>query len=178
MSFSDPQTILQAAALREGVRVGDFGTGSGHYAHAAARIVGERGRVFAVDIQKDLLARLKKHAGEEKLRNIEVVWGDIDEVNGSRLAPDSLDFVILANVLFQVEHRKQAALEAARVLKPGGRVLVVDWESSFGGMGPRAGDVLAKRDVEELLEGAGFTRERDISERAGDHHYALVFKKS
>ena len=178
MAFSDPKIILQAARVREGMRVADFGTGSGHYAFLAARMVGDRGKVIAVDIQHSLLDRLKKQANEEKLRNVDVVWGDIDDVNGSRLASDSLDMVILANILFQVEHRQEAAREAARVLKSGGKVLIVDWESSFGGIGPRASDVISKKDVEEMFLLAHMKLDSDISDRAGDHHYALVFEKS
>jgi len=175
MAFSDPRKIVGELFLREGMRVADFGSGSGYYTLAAAQIVTD-GRVYAVDIQKELLARLKNEASRLGLSNIDIVWGDIDETNGSRLASATLDVVILANVLFQIEHRQKAAKEVMRVLKPKGRVLVVDWADSFGGLGPKQQDVISPKIAQELFEGVGFTSEGKISD-AGDHHYGLIFKK-
>ncbi|HEY4502610.1 MAG TPA: class I SAM-dependent methyltransferase [Candidatus Paceibacterota bacterium] len=174
MAFSLPQQIIQALSLREGMYVADFGAGSGHYTLAAARKVND-GKVCAVDIQKNLLSRIKNEASREGLSNVDVVWGDIDEVGGSRLAPHSMDVVILANVLFQIERRGMLVEEVKRVLKPKGRVLLIDWQESFGGVGPEERDVLRKNDAQELFLTAGFTLERDISTIAGDHHYGFVF---
>ena len=74
MSFCDPkQTVLQLG-LREGMKVGDFGAGSGHYALMAAKIVGDKGRVYAVDVQEDVLRALKSEASAKGLHNVEIVW--------------------------------------------------------------------------------------------------------
>ena len=177
MAFSDPRKIIRGLSLHEGMKVADFGTGSGHYALEAARIVGENGHVYAVDIQKGLLERLKKDASREELYNVDVVWGDIDEEKGSRLAKESLDAVIVANVLFQIERRKKMVEELKRVLKPKGVALVVDWEDSFNGIGPQKQDIITKEVVNKLFEDVGFTLKREVP-NAGDHHFGLVFKKT
>ena len=176
MAFTDPQQNIQHLNLREGMSVADFGTGSGHYALLLSRVVGESGRVYAVDIQRDLLARLKNQATQERLCNIMITWGDIESLGGSKLREGILDAVVLSNMLFQVEQDKVVAQEVKRVLKPGGRVLVIDWTDSFGYMGPRPEDIVPLDKVRELFSAEGFTEEETFD--AGDHHYGIVFKKA
>jgi ubiquinone/menaquinone biosynthesis C-methylase UbiE len=176
MAFSDPKQIIQASGLQAGATVADFGAGSGHYSFAAARAVSGGGRVIALDIQKELLARLKREAQAQGLNNVEIIWGDIEKEGGSGLKDESVDMVLLANILFQVSHRDAVLTEAFRVLKRGGRVLLVDWEDSFGGIGPKPADVLPKLIGEELLRAHRFTIERELKE-AGEHHYGLIAQK-
>ncbi len=175
MSFTDPTRNLSQLGLSEGLRVADFGAGSGAYTLAAARLVGGSGRVYAVDVQKDLLTRIKNAAQREGLRNIDVLWGDVERPGGTKLPDHTLDAVIVSNLFFQLEDRDGCAVEAARVLKPRGRALLVDWSDSFGNMGPRPQDVVSKKTARELFEKHGFSFDREID--AGEHHYGLVMRK-
>ena len=100
MDFSDPSKNVAKLVLTDGMKVADFGCGSGHYSFAAARRVGSRGRVYAIDVQKDLLDKLKVQASHERLTNIDIVWGNFDEVGGTNLADAIVDAVIISNVLF------------------------------------------------------------------------------
>jgi len=152
-----------------------LGSGSGFYVLESARAVGESGRVYAVDVQKDLLERVKKSADLEGLNNIEVIWGDIEKLGGTRLADASVDAVILSNVMFQVEEKDNLATEVNRILRPNGRVLVVDWTGAFGGLGPAPESVFPEQQAKELFQGRGFVLDKEIS--AGDNHYGLVFRK-
>jgi len=174
--FSDPQHNLEQLGLGEGDQVADFGSGSGFYSLAAARAVGDTGRVFAIDIQKDLLQKLKSTAQAQRIFNIEIVWGDLEKIGGTKLRDMCIDAAIVSNILFQVEHKKETVREVKRVLKRTGRVLVVDWADSFGGMGPQPKDVLPEIETRKLFESAGFVFERSIM--AGDHHYGLIFKNA
>ena len=176
MAFSDPQKNVHQCNLREGMHVADFGSGSGHYTLAASRVVGHSGRVYAVDIQKKLLKRVKNLSSSEHAENIDVIWGDIEEQGGVKLSENSLDGVIIANVLFQLERRREAIAEAYRVLKPGGHAYLIDWSESFGNLGPRPDDVVSLETARALFEIVGFSEERLISD-VGDHHYGIVFKK-
>lgn len=174
MAFSDPTSNIEQFSLQYGMRVADFGSGSGFYSLAAARAVGPHGHVTAVDVQKDLLSKLKNEAIKAGLSNLEVVWGDIEKLGGTRLKEGSVDAVILSNILFQVPDKVTPALEAKRILKPhSGKVLVVDWSDSFGGMGPEAGALVPQEKIREVFEKAGFSYYSSIS--AGDHHYGLIF---
>lgn len=176
MAFSNPQKNVHKFGLREGMHVADFGSGSGHYTLAAASMVGESGRVYAVDIQKDLLKRVKNLSDGERQENIEVIWGDFEEKDSVKIADASLDGVILTNTLFQLERRREAIEEIFRVLKPGGETYVIDWSESFGNMGPRRDDVISAETARALFEEVGFMVDRVLDD-VGEHHYGIVFKK-
>ncbi|HVM58896.1 MAG TPA: class I SAM-dependent methyltransferase [Candidatus Paceibacterota bacterium] len=172
-AFSDPRENLLQLGLHEGAKVGDFGAGSGHYARAAAAIVGGDGKVYAVDVQEDILKHLKLNSHERHQHIIDTVWGDIEKLGGSRLREHSLDAVILANTLFQVHDVNGLLAEIKRVLKPGGKLLVIDWAGSYGGMGPAPERVVSEHKAEELFISGGFHKVKSF--RGGPHHYAIVF---
>lgn len=173
MHFSNPQSNVQQMGLREGMKVGDLGAGSGHYAASAAAIVGDNGRVYAIDIQEDILKHVRDQAAARGLHNIETIWGNFEKMGGTRLREASLDAVILSNALFQLDDRDGAIAEIKRILKPGGLLLVIDWAGAYGGMGPLPHRVVSERAAEELFIGAGFHKKKDF--RAGPHHYAILF---
>ena len=102
MNFSEPRSNVLQMGLREGMSVGDLGAGSGHYAIAAAGIVGSSGKVYAVDVQEDVLKHLKDSAHRTGHRNIETIWGNVEKLGGTKLRDQSLDAVILSNTLFQI----------------------------------------------------------------------------
>lgn len=173
--FSDPKNNIMRLGLTDGMLVADFGTGSGHYAIAASEVVGNSGRVYAIDIQQALVKKVKNLAIAENRQNIDVLWGDIEQAHGTKLGDESVDAVIIANDLFQVEEKNNMINEARRILKPKGKVLVVDWSDSFGGIGPRAEDIVRESEARELFLGNGF--EFMDSFDAGEHHYGLIFIK-
>ncbi|MFI5260598.1 MAG: class I SAM-dependent methyltransferase [Candidatus Paceibacteria bacterium] len=172
-SFSSPNENILHAGLEEGMKVGDFGAGSGHYSRAAAAIVGSSGKVYAVDVQEDLLKHLKLNTHEQHQHIIETVWGDIEKPGGTHLRDASLDAVLLANTFFQVENRFGLIAEIKRTLKPGGKLLFVDWAGSFGGMGPAASKVVPEPEAEAVFTKAGFHRVKSFN--AGPHHYGILF---
>ncbi len=157
-----------------GQTVADFDAGSGFFARAAARAVAP-GTVWAVDANADLLPRLKSLAAGEGLHNIEVVAGNIEKVGGTHLPTGTFDAVTIANSLFAVDDRAGVAAEAARVLKRGGQALVVDWQDSFGGLGPAPKDIVTAAEAVKLFEAAGF--EAVGKTQAGAYHWGLIFRK-
>lgn len=171
--FSSPHEAVLQLGLREGMKVGDFGTGTGHYARAAAASVGQSGTVYAIDVQEDILKHIKLNTHERYQRVIETVWGDIEKLGGTHLKDASLDAVILANALFQVEHRSILLEELKRVMKHGAKLLVVDWAGGYGGMGPVPEKVVPERDAEELFINGGFHKVKSF--RSGPHHYGIIF---
>lgn len=159
--------------LAHGNKVADLGCGSGHYAFAAAKVVGNDGKVYAIDVQSDILTRLRNEAAHQKLHNMEAVWGNIEKLGGTKLRDDSVDAAILSNTLFQLEHREGAIAEIKRILRPGGKLLVIDWAGAYGGMGPAPHHVVSERAAEELFIGAGFHKQKAF--RGGPHHYSILF---
>jgi ubiquinone/menaquinone biosynthesis C-methylase UbiE len=174
--FSDPKENLNQAGIDEGMMIADLGSGSGFYSLAAARMTGDKGRVFAVDVQKDLLQKLKNTAQAERIFNIEIIWGNVEKLGGTKIRDGFIDLALVSNLLFQIEFKKDFVREIKRILKRTGRVLVVDWSDSFGGMGPQPEAVMPEVEAKKLFEEAGFVFQKSIS--AGDHHYGLIFKNS
>lgn len=173
--FSDPIYCIEQFDLQSGSRVADLGAGAGLFSLAIARAVGDAGKVYAVEVQKALLDRLKNVARAARANNVETLWGDVERVNGTHLQNAAVDACVAANVLFQVEDKSGFVTETKRILRPGGKVLLIDWTDSFGGMGPQATQVVAENSARELFEKAGFELIKKID--AGEHHYGLVFRR-
>ena len=173
--FSDPDQNLEQFGLTEHMTVADLGAGSGAYTIAAARRVRNFGKVYAIEVQKDLAVRVKNAASKEGLSNVEAIWGDIERRGGTKLADASVDAAIASNVLFQLEDKEGAVSELERILKPGGKVLVIDWKESYGGMGPEPKAVLRADDAKHFFLAKGFSFEKEIT--AGRHHYGFVVRK-
>ncbi len=173
--FSDPVKNIEQCGIQAGMEIADFGSGSGHYSMAASRALIATGRVYAVDVQPDLLTKLKNEAVRQGLYNIEVIWGNIEKLGGTKLRDNSVDLVLLSNILFQLDDRETMVKEVKRVLRPAGRVMVVDWSDSFGGIGPKQENVVKKETAKELFEKSGFHLDKEFN--AGAHHYGIIVKK-
>jgi len=174
-NFSDPQKNIEQCGIMPGMDVADLGAGVGEYTVAAAKALMSTGRVYAIDVQKDLISKLKNDAARNGIYNIEVIWGDIEKPNGTKLGDNTVDLALLCNVLFQMEDKAGIINEVKRILKTSGRVIVVDWTESFGGMGPAPEMVVKKETISAQFEKSGFHLDREIN--AGSHHYGLIFKK-
>lgn len=174
-TFLHPAKVIRAAHLDEGVHVADFGAGSGFFTRAAAREIGPSGRVWAVDIQRDMLSHIKNLALVEGLQNVEVVHGDVARLCGSKLPDKQVDFVIAANILFTLEDKEPLVAEIHRVLQFGGRALIIDWKDSFGGLGPHPSHVCTEAFAHELFSKHGFSYLATIP--AGEYHWGFVVRK-
>jgi len=172
--FADPQRVLAQIGLEPGMVLADFGAGSGAYALAAARILGESGRVYAIDVQKDLLRRISNEAAHRRLKNVDVIWADLEIPHASKLADHSVDIVIISNLLFQLVDKIPPLREAHRILKKHGRLLLIDWSDSFRHLGPPPEDVVTESAAQAFAERARFAIHKSVS--AGVHHYGLLLK--
>ena len=174
MKFVIPDVVASQFHLREGDKVGDFGAGSGFFMKILSNLVGPEGRVYACEIQKQLIEKLGDQARLQGLQNVELLWCDLEENNGSKIATDTLDAGIMVNTLFQFEERESAAIEIRRILRTGGKLLIIDWSETVPGLGPTPDRLLTHDDCKVLFESNGFIFERDFP--AGEHHYGLAFR--
>lgn len=158
-----------------GEEVVEFGSGIGAFTLACARIIGASGKIYAVDIQKNLLERLRNEAKTFGVTNVEYIWGDIEELGGVKIKENSVDVVIIVNTLFQLIDKTNTIMEAKRLLRSGGRIIIVDWTDSFGGLGPKPTEIFSAKLAEELLISSGFKKIKEFS--AGNYHYGLIFQK-
>ena len=173
--FLHPERIVERFGLRPGMVVADFGCGSGYFAIPTGRKVGESGKVWAIDIQKSALELVKSRAHLERLLHVEPIWADLEQPSGSHLPNGAADFVIISNILFQVEKKAEVLREAWRVLRTGGRLAILEWDQTPFPAGPPMVLRVPLRSARAFAEEAGFTLEEEFN--AGDHHYGLLMKK-
>jgi len=172
----DPFSIFSKIGLAKGMRVADMGCGrTGHFVFPAARAVGDTGVVYAVDVLKDVLENINSWVKTHSLNNIQVVWSDIEIPNKTPIPPKSLDMCFFMNVLFGIKNKQAALSEAIRLLKTGGRVVVVEWSKKLGTLGPSDTDLIDKNSLIEMAAKSGLKLEQNIL--VSDYHYCLIFKK-
>jgi ubiquinone/menaquinone biosynthesis C-methylase UbiE len=174
-TFMDPKMVITHFHLRPGDTVADFGTGGGHYLKALSVAVGSSGTVYACDIQKVLVEQLTARIHTERLANVHPVWCDFEAPGGTKLRDGLLDAGLLINTLFQIENKSAALTEMARVIRKGGKLLLVEWSDSWGGIGPHPSQVVKEDAAKALIQSHGFVFETDFP--AADHHYGLSFKR-
>jgi hypothetical protein len=104
-----------------------------------------------------------------------LIWGNIEKIGGTKLREGIADRAILSNTLFQIEvgDRDNLALEIKRIIRPGGKLMVIDWTAGSP-LSPKT--VVPQMLAEGIFQKVGFTLDKTFD--AGDHHYGIIFKKS
>jgi len=121
-----PELLLQGLKLKSGDAVADIGAGTGYYSWRIAGAVGEKGLVYAVDIQQEMLDLLAKNMAERKITNVKGVLGTITD---PKLPPRSVDVVLMVDVYHEFDHPHEMAAAICKALKPGGRVVFVEFRA-------------------------------------------------
>lgn len=173
--FVDPTIVASHFHIREGDVVADFGAGSGYFVEILARLVGSSGRVYACEIQKELVEKIGMLARSKGLHMVDPLWCDIEVKGGAKIPDGAVDIAIMVNTFFQLEEKYTALSEVSRILRSGAKFFMIDWSESFGGIGPAPDQVITAKDAQALAETSGFVFERSFD--AGDHHYGLAFRK-
>jgi ubiquinone/menaquinone biosynthesis C-methylase UbiE len=175
-TFVDPKAVIQSLPIPPKGVVVDFGCGAGYFAVEFAKAVGEDGSVIAIDVLPSALDAMQSRIKTEGLRNIAVKRANLERVNGSGLAPASADWVIAKDVLFQNAKKDILIHEIARVLRPGGQAIIMEWAPvAGGGIGPSSELRVPPEELRALLESAGFSEMHDLP--VGAFHYAFLVTK-
>lgn len=163
--WQKPREVVMALDLKPADTVADIGAGTGYFAR---RFAHHAGKVYAVDIDDKLLALARANAPA----NLETVLAAPDD---PRLPDQSIDMVFFCDVLHHIENRPAYYAKLAKVLKPGGRIVVVDFFKKELPVGPPASMKLADQEVIAELGKAGFafSKRMDIL----PYQYFLFFEK-
>lgn len=172
----DVNLIIDKAGIGDKMKIADLGCGSsGHFVFAPARLVGKKGAVYAVDILKPILETINRRAKQENLANIIIVWSDLEIFGATKIESNSLDVALLINTLYLSRKRAEILREAIRMVKKGGKLIVVEWKNIASPLGPPAEERVKKN----LLETAAKKLSLNLDEEfeAGKYHYGMVFTK-
>ena len=173
--FLDPEKVMFQTGLSQGQVVADLGAGAGFYAIASAKIVGAGGSVFVVDILENALNNVASQSRIQGLQNIKTIRADLESQTLSQIPSGSVDLVIMGNLLHQLKNRTNVMKEAFRVLKTGGKLLIVDWNDNPSPSGPAATDRIAQAEAVKLGSAAVFKLVRQLE--ADRFHYGVLMEK-
>lgn len=168
--------VFTKIGLEEGMNVGDLGCGNlAYYAFGAGKLVGKKGIVYAVDILKSVLNAVENRAKREGFENIKTVWSNLELVGATKITAGSLDAVFIHNVLFQAGDHSGLLKETARLLKPNGKLMIIDWKKTGAPFGPPVKDRPDPEVVKTLAASIGFKILEEFE--AGPYHWGMMFTR-
>jgi predicted methyltransferase len=169
-AWQKPHQVIEALGLRPDAVIADIGAGTGYFAVRFANMV-PAGKVYAVDVEADMVRYLAERAKKEKRPNLVAVKG----AAGDPRLPEKADLVVLVDVYHHIEQRERYFRALAASLKPGGRVAVIDFRMDSPSGPPKSARVAPER-VKAELAAAGYA----LSEEHGflPRQYFLVFTRT
>lgn len=120
----EPAKLLKALKLKPGDAVADIGAGSGYFTFRMAPAVGRRGLIYAVDIQPEMLAIIRRRMAQLRMPNVRTVLGEITD---PKLPPESVDLILMVDVYHEFSHPWEMTGNMVKALKPGGRLVFVEY---------------------------------------------------
>jgi len=169
--FLNPkQTIDSLSFLKPNMIACDIGSGSGGWTIPLAKKL-ENGKVYALDIKEEALSALRSKLDSEKIYNTELLLADVEK--GVKMADNKVDFIILSNVLFEINEKKKALEELKRILKENGYLFIIDWKK-LDNVGPKD-KAISREEIKQMAGELNLKLEKDFN--LGNYHFALIFRK-
>jgi ubiquinone/menaquinone biosynthesis C-methylase UbiE len=173
--FLNAERVIQEISLKNGDKFLDVGCGEGRFSIAVSKLIGNKGRVYALDSYEKSIAALKEQIQREHITNIEAIVADVTQ---KLPLPDAIiDVCLMANVMhgFLDNGEVPAVMtEAARVMKTGSTLVVVEFKKIDGPPGPPVSIRMTPEELEDLISGYGFKKNRVVE--VGQFHYAAMFR--
>jgi ubiquinone/menaquinone biosynthesis C-methylase UbiE len=163
----DPESILDRVGLSNEMVLVDLGCGTGFFSIPASSRVK---KVFAFDVQQEMLDILRNKIKKERINNIETILSDEAEIP---LPDNSADVLLMINVFHELEDRESILLEIKRILKTMGKLVIIDWKKIDMDFGPPMEERFTAEEVVSICKGKGF-KIQEASE-AGPYNYLLIF---
>ena len=168
----EPDTAINALDLKSGQTVADIGAGSGYMSVKMARRVGATGRVYAEDIQPEMINFLKQRLAKEKIANVTPVLGLIDD---PKLPEASIDLMLLVDVYHEFSQPQKMLRGMRAALKPGGRLVLLEYRKEDPRIPIREEHKMTVAEAKLEVEAEGFTLSK-VDERLPRQHI-LIFTK-
>lgn len=174
-NFLDPAKILTQIEVGNGSIAADFGCGPGYFSFPFAKAVGSDGKIYALDVLQHVVEFVENKAKSMGLMNVVAQRANVEKENGSKIDSSAVDWVILKDILFQNQKKEIIITEAFRILKHGGKALLIEWNRGNSVIGPQADMRIPQEELKKLFVKSGFEIEKNID--AGNFHYGFVAVK-
>jgi ubiquinone/menaquinone biosynthesis C-methylase UbiE len=149
----NPEAAIEALKIEKGMYVADVGAGTGYFTIRMARRVGPTGRVYANDVQPDMLARLQDNVEKEHLNNVETVLGTQTD---PKLPTGKLDLILLVDVYHEFSQPQHMLQEMKKALKPDGRLVLVEYRKEDPTIPIRPEHKMSAQEVKTEVEAEGY----------------------
>jgi ubiquinone/menaquinone biosynthesis C-methylase UbiE len=157
-AYQKPHEVVHALSLKPGEVIADIGAGSGYFTFHLARHVGEKGRVYAVDVSSDMILHINRRIRDTRANNVVSVLADPDDP----LLPErSVNRFFICNVWHHVENQTKYLSLMKKMLKPGGEVVMIDFQKTETPVGPPLKMRIAREDLIKQMENSGFTLSKE-----------------
>ena len=158
--WQKPDRVIESLELAQGDRVADLGSGGGYFLPYLSAAVGPSGKVYAVDVEEDIIQDLEKRIADEEYENVEVVRGEYDDP----LLPDAgIDLVLIVNTYHHIENRQEYFAKLKDDLRTGGRVARLEPDADIWGvlgLTIEEGHQSSREDVRREMKEAGYRLDR------------------
>jgi ubiquinone/menaquinone biosynthesis C-methylase UbiE len=168
-----PETALEKIGIREGQTVADVGAGSGYFTVRLATRVGASGKVYAVDVQPEMLAIIRKRIGSLNLTNVEPVLGSESD---PKLPPKALDLILMVDVYHELSQPQRMLRKMRAALKDDGRLVLLEYRKEDPHIPIRLEHKMSVAEAKQELEAEGFRLEKALEDLPRQH--ILIFRKS
>ena len=168
----EPETALNAIGIAPGSTVADVGAGSGYFAVRMARRVGAQGRVYANDLQPEMLAMLASRLQKERVPNVTLVQGGVDD---PKLPAASIDLILLVDVYHEFSQPQIMLRRMREALKPGGRLVLLEYRKEDPSVPIRPEHKMSVAEAKLEVEAEGYTLSRVDSALPRQH--ILIFTR-
>jgi arsenite methyltransferase len=170
-AYQKPEEVVKALKIEEGEVIADIGAGSGYFTFRLARPVGEKGRVYAVDVSPDMIVHLNRRIRDLNVKNVVTILSAPDD---PLLGDGSVDRFFICDTWHHIEgHAKYLAL-LKKMLKPGGQVVMIDFKKAKTPVGPPMEIRIDRGDLVREMEAHGFQLAAEHTFL--EYQYFLVFK--
>ena len=170
-SEEQPERALDALNLKPGMVVADIGAGVGYMSLRMAKRVGPTGRVYANDLQPEMLAKLRDNAAKGKINNIVTVLGDIAD---PKLPPNTMDLVLLVDVYHEFSQPQQMLRKIRETLKADGRLVLLEYRAEDPNVPINPEHKMTVGQVKSELEAEGFVLQPVIETLPRQHILILT----
>jgi len=169
-AYQKPHEVIMALGLKEGEAVADIGAGSGYFAFRLARHVGDNGRVYAVDINPDMIVYMNRRIRDLQLKNLVTVLAAPD---APLLADASVDRFFVCDTWHHIANQTQYLALMKKMLKPAGQVVMIEFQKKELPVGPPVEMRIAREDLVRQMEAGGFRLAKEHTFLP--YQYFLVF---
>jgi ubiquinone/menaquinone biosynthesis C-methylase UbiE len=169
-AYQKPHEVLMALDLKPGETIADIGAGSGYFSFRLAQHVGEKGKVYAVDINPDMILHMNRRIRDMHVNNVVTVLSAPDD---PLLMDSSIDRFFVCETWHHIENQPGYLTLMKKMLKPGGQIVMIDFQKKDTPVGPPAQMKIAREDLMRQMEANGFRLAKEHTFLP--YHYFLVF---